>query len=276
MTPSFIEANGVRFAYFEEGTGPLVLLVHGFPDTAHTWDAIRPALAKAGYRAVTPFTRGYAPTDIPKDASYAAHTLGADVIALIDALGAKKAVVVGHDWGASAAYSAAAASPERVETLVTVAIPHPGSLPRSLKMLWKGRHFLVLRRPSGGATLRKNDFAYVDTLVKRWSPGWAVPAGETAAAKESLRGEGRAEAAAAYYAAVDLKNGGLRKRIAVPTVSFAGTTDILDPALYDRAASWFTGGYRVIKMPGGHFLHREYPERFATELVAALKSPPRP
>src|SRR5947209_9869516 len=105
---NYIEANGLRFAYFEEGQGPLVLLLHGFPDTAHTWDEVRPALAGAGYRAVSPFMRGYFPTAIPADGKYDSETLGRDALALIEALGEKQAVVVGHDWGASAAYAAAA------------------------------------------------------------------------------------------------------------------------------------------------------------------------
>ena len=61
----FVEANGLRFAYLEEGTGPLVLLMHGFPDTARTWDDLRPRIAAKGYRVVSPFTRGYRPTGIP-------------------------------------------------------------------------------------------------------------------------------------------------------------------------------------------------------------------
>jgi pimeloyl-ACP methyl ester carboxylesterase len=84
-----IEANGVRFAYLEHGTGPLVVLVHGFPDTAYTWDRAMPALADAGFRAVAPFTRGYFPTAIPADGNYDTETLGKDVLALIDAFGAK-------------------------------------------------------------------------------------------------------------------------------------------------------------------------------------------
>jgi pimeloyl-ACP methyl ester carboxylesterase len=87
VDPRFVDAGGLRFGYLEQGTGPLVLLVHGFPDTAHTWDATMPALAAAGYRAVAPFTRGYHPTAIPADGAYDTDTLGNDVIALIDALG---------------------------------------------------------------------------------------------------------------------------------------------------------------------------------------------
>ncbi len=74
--PKFVDAGGLRFAYLEEGKGPLVLLVHGFPDTYRTWDAVRRALARAGYRAVSPNTRGYWPTAIPDDARYDAETRG--------------------------------------------------------------------------------------------------------------------------------------------------------------------------------------------------------
>src|SRR5215207_7384111 len=77
----FIEANGLRFGYLEFGQGPLVLLVHGFPDTAYSWDATRRALATAGFRAVAVFTRGYAPTAVPEQEAYDSDTLGRDLIA---------------------------------------------------------------------------------------------------------------------------------------------------------------------------------------------------
>lgn len=265
-----LTANGLRFALFEEGTGPLVLLLHGFPDTAHTWDTVRPALAAAGYRAVSPFMRGYAPTEIPPG-GYDTDTLGHDALSLVEALGERRAIVVGHDWGASAAYAAASLGPERVELLVTVAIPHPASIAPSPRLLWNMRHFAVLRAKAAGKKLRENDFAYVDELVRRWSPAWNVPPGESDAVKAAFREPGCAEAAVAYYRAVGLRPpASLRKRIRVPTVSFAGTDDILPPEAFDRAASWYTAGYRVVRMPGGHFMHREHPERFVEELVAAL------
>ena len=128
MTTRTIRANGVNFACLEAGRGPLVLLLHGFPDTAHTWDPTRAALAEAGFRAVSPFLRGYAPTPIPSDGDYRVNTLAADAAKLIEALGEDKAIVVGHDWGASAAYGVANLFPERVRLLVTLAIPHPASL----------------------------------------------------------------------------------------------------------------------------------------------------
>ncbi len=165
-----IRANGLNFAYLEEGSGPLVLLLHGFPDTAHTWDQTRPALAAAGFRAVSPFTRGYAPTEVPASGDYRIDTLASDAAELIEALGETSAIVVGHDWGASAAFGAAIQFPERVRFLVTLAIPHPASLRPSPLLLWKARHFVTLRTPGAVERVRADDFAYVDELVRRWSP----------------------------------------------------------------------------------------------------------
>jgi pimeloyl-ACP methyl ester carboxylesterase len=270
----FVEANGVRFAYLEEGTGPLVLLVHGFPDTPHTWDDVCPALAERGVRCVAPFTRGYAPTGIPADGAYDGDTLGRDVLALIPALGAERAIVVGHDWGAAAAYSAAAMGPERVARLVTIGIPHPGSVKPTPHLLWTVRHFFTLRFPGAHARTRARDFAHIDELVQRWSPAWSVPPGETDAVKRSFREPGSLDAALGYYRAMrPTLPSSHRKRIEVPTVSFAGTDDNIAPELYDRAASWFTAGYEVVRVPGGHFMHREHPARFVKELVRVLGEP---
>jgi pimeloyl-ACP methyl ester carboxylesterase len=272
MTPDFVTANGVRFAYLQSGKGPLVLLVHGFPDTAHTWDHVRPVLADAGFRAVAVFTRGYAPTSIPGDAKYDSDTLGADLVALIPALGEKSAIVVGHDWGASAAYSAAALDPSRVRKLVTVAIPHPAGVIPTPRVLWGVRHFFRFQLRSAEAMVRANDFAHVDELVRRWSPAWTAPPGETDAVKAAFREPGCLEAALGYYRAMRPRlPASLRRKISVPSVSFAGEQDLIDPSAYERARSRFTGPYEVVRMPGGHFMHREHPERFAKELVRVLE-----
>lgn len=274
-TPKTILANGLRLAYQAQGSGPLVLLLHGFPDTPQTWDAVRPALAAAGYRAVSPYLRGYAPSEIPVPPAYDSETLGRDVLGLITALGEQRAIVVGHDWGASAAYAAASLGPEQVELLVTLAIPHPASIKPSLQLLWLLRHFFVLRQRHAARRLRAANLAYIDELVQRWSPKWRVPPTETAAVKAALREPGCLEAALGYYrAASPLLPAALRRPIAVPAVAFAGTDDLFPPEGFDRAAPWFSRGYRVIRMPGGHFMHREHPARFTQELLAVLAARP--
>jgi pimeloyl-ACP methyl ester carboxylesterase len=268
-----VRANGVDYAYLAEGDGPLVLLFHGFPDTAHTWDDVRPALAKAGYRAVSPFLRGYHPTGPAPDGRYGGEPLGEDIVALIEALGEERAVVVGHDWGALGAYTAAGLAEERVRMLVTLAIPHPLSIPRSLGVLWRGRHFLRFKLPGARAALEKNDFALVDALLHRWSSAWDVPPDESRPTKACFSHPESAEAAIAYYRQTGPRlPPALRKKISVPTVCFAGETDgvLLDLSVYDRARSRFTGAYEVVRMPGGHFLHREHPERFIAALLDAL------
>ncbi|MCE9578160.1 MAG: alpha/beta hydrolase [Deltaproteobacteria bacterium] len=273
MKLDYVTARGLRFAYLAAGTGPLVLLVHGFPDTAYTWDATLPAVAAAGYRAVAPFTRGYHPTAIPADGAYDVATLGGDLLALIEALGADRAIVVGHDWGASAAYSAAAIAPERVRLLVPVAIPHPGGITPTPRLVWLLRHLIAFKRASGPARLRANDFALVDELYARWSPAWKdIPRSETARVKAAFAEPGVVEAALGYYRAQPFRPPpSHRTRIEVPTVAFAGEDDAISPRLYEKARHMFGKSYEVVQVPGGHFMHREHPEAFIPELVSVLR-----
>lgn len=271
----YIQANGLRFAYLEEGRGPLVLLLHGFPDTPHTWDAVRPALAAAGYRAVTPFTRGYAPTEIPAVEAYDGDTLGRDALALIAALGEEreKAFLVGHDWGAGAAYCAAGLEPERLRMLITVGIPHPASVIPTPGLVWAVRHFFTLSRKGAAAKIRAGDMAHIDELVQRWSPGWKVPPGETDAAKAAFREPGCLEAALGYYRALSPRlPAGQRAKVRVPAAAFAGTDDVVAPAAYERARARYVDRYEVVTMPGSHFLHRQYPEVFIAKLLAVLEA----
>src|SRR5262245_47195268 len=109
-----VRATEIDFHYLELGNGPLLLCLHGFPDCAFTYRYLWPVLAEAGFRGVAPFMRGYAPTSRPPDGRYQSVLLAQDAVALISALGAEQAFVVGHDWGALATYGAAALAPERV------------------------------------------------------------------------------------------------------------------------------------------------------------------
>src|ERR1700751_2711648 len=151
----YVDANGLKFAYLEDGSGPLVLLLHGFPDTAHTWDDLRPRIAARGYPAVSPFMRGYHPTAVP-DRDTDQETLARDPLALIEALGAREAIVIGHDFGASAAYGAAGRGPGRVKKLFTIAIPPPAALKPSAKKLWRVRHFVVYKLPGAPERFARN------------------------------------------------------------------------------------------------------------------------
>lgn len=267
----FVDANGLRFAYLEEGSGPLVLLLHGFPDTAHTWDDLRPRLAARGYRAVSPYMRGYRPSGIPA-ADAAQETLARDPLALIEALGAREAVVIGHDFGATTAYGAAALGPDRVTKLFVIGIPHPATLKPTLKKLWGVRHFAAYKLPGAPGRFARNDFAALPAIYRRWSPTWNPDPGEFGPVRESFADPASLNAAFGYYRKLSpILSASLKARITVPTVAFAGLDDpVAEPSDYRRAARVFDGEYVVEEVPGGHFMHREHPEVFAERLLTHL------
>ncbi|MBB3602533.1 pimeloyl-ACP methyl ester carboxylesterase [Mycolicibacterium sp. BK556] len=270
-TTGFVEANGLTFAYIEEGSGPLVLLLHGFPDTAHTWDDLRPRLAAKGYRAVSPFMRGYHPSEVPH-ADPSQETLARDALALISALGASDAVVIGHDWGAAAAYGAAALGSERVSKLITLAIPHPATLVPTPRKLWGARHFGAYKLPGAAERFARSDFEALPLIYRRWSPTWRPPASEFDAVRECFASPGSLDAAFGYYRKLSpLPSASLKAKITVPTIVFAGLDDpVAALSDYRRAARKFLGEYTIEEVPGGHFMHREHPDVFVERLLAHL------
>jgi pimeloyl-ACP methyl ester carboxylesterase len=273
-----VQARGLDFAYLQWGTeGPLLLAVHGFPDTARTWDCIGPALAADGYRVVAPFTRGYAPSTVPPDGRYDSDTLGDDLVALIEALGASSAIVMGHDWGAAAAYSAAARHPEQVQALITAAIPHPAAIWPRPRLLWAVRHFLALRLPGAAARFAADDFAGLRTLYERWSPTHDWPDTEMEEARNSFSAPGSLYAALGYYRALSPRPPpGHRTQISVPTLIIGGRDDgIVTAADFASSSSRFSGPVDIEMLPGGHFLHREHPGPFLAALRAFLGAPSR-
>ncbi|MFK7998573.1 MAG: alpha/beta fold hydrolase [Polyangiales bacterium] len=255
-------------------SGPLVVLVHGFPDTARTWDALGPRIAAEGFRVVAPFTRGYAPSSVPADGKYDSDTLAGDLVELLDALGEQKAILVGHDWGASACLGAAALFPERVERLATLAIPHPAVMKPTLGLLWGARHFIAYKLPGATKRFAKNDFAALEAIYKRWSPAFDWPASEFASAKNSFTSPGCLDAAFGYYRALSPKLPlGMRKKITVPSLVVGGVSDpIASAANFEASRRRYTGDVQVEMVRGGHFLHREYPDDFFEALLPFLKN----
>jgi pimeloyl-ACP methyl ester carboxylesterase len=120
-----VETNGVTMHIAEAGIGPLVVLVHGWPELWYSWRHQLPVLAEAGFHAVAPDLRGYGDTDASgTDEGYALSNLAADIVGLIDALGAERAVLVGHNWGANIAWACAEMQPERVAAVVALSVPY--------------------------------------------------------------------------------------------------------------------------------------------------------
>lgn len=163
-----VDANGITFAYLAAGSGPLALCLHGFPDSAWGWRHLLPALADAGYRAVAPFMRGYAPTDVPPDGRYQTGVLALDACALHESLGGDgEAAIVGHDWGAMATYGAAAWEPDRWRRVVTAAVPPQGAVMGgflSYDQLRRSWYMFFFQHPLAEAVVAMDDLAFLDRL----------------------------------------------------------------------------------------------------------------
>lgn len=125
MTRRHAGVNSIRLAYDEAGVGPLVLLVHGWPELAHSWRNQIPALAAAGYRVVAPDMRGYGESGAPGAVEdYTILHLVGDIVGLLDHLGAAEAVIIGHDWGAAVAWHAAMLRPDRIRAVAALSVVH--------------------------------------------------------------------------------------------------------------------------------------------------------
>src|SRR6516164_4068554 len=124
VTNRTVETNGIRMHLAEAGTGPLVVLCHGFPESWYSWRHQLPALATAGFRAVAPDMRGYGGTDRPEAIDqYTLFHLVGDMVGLLDALAAERAVIAGHDWGAPVAWLAALLRPDRFRGVIGLSVP---------------------------------------------------------------------------------------------------------------------------------------------------------
>jgi pimeloyl-ACP methyl ester carboxylesterase len=275
MDVTSASAHDQRFVYTDSGEGPLVVLFHGFPDTPQGWSGTRDALNNAGYRTVVPYLRGYHPDTIVSGRGYGPSEIAEDAVRLLDAIGADQAVLVGHDWGASVVYRAAALAPKRVRGICAVAIPHPRLLGRSLGLLWRGRHFLTLRLPSGPWLARRRDFAYLDTLMRRWAPNWsgAVRDGTLADVKRCFANPRLLDAALGYYR--DASLGADLAVLSQPALIVGGTTDIIAAEAFTRSSEAFEGHCEVLIAEGaGHWPHREAAELFDQRLRAFLAGLP--
>jgi pimeloyl-ACP methyl ester carboxylesterase/REP element-mobilizing transposase RayT len=285
-------AEPLEFAYLEDGPadGPLALCLHGFPDHAPTWTALLEDLAAAGFHAVAPWMRGYAPTAVPADGLYQPAALSLDAIALADALapGDRTAILVGHDWGAVGAYGAVVHRPDRFARLVAMSVPHRASLthrmvtsPAQLKRSW---YMFFFQMPLAEFAVRANDFALIDRLWRDWSPSYEPPPEHLRAVKDTLATAGVLDAAIGYYrhllnplkhdgrlAAVEAAGTGV---VPVPTLYLHGAddgcfgADMVDP---DDMKPFFAAGLEAEIMPGvGHFLHLEDPAKVNGRIVEFL------
>ncbi|MFI0773814.1 alpha/beta fold hydrolase [Streptomyces sp. NPDC021212] len=285
-----ITANGLEFGYLEAGPAdaPLALCLHGFPDTAHSWRHLLPALADAGYHAVAPFMRGYAPTGIPADGAYQAGAIASDANALHEAFGAGgDAVLIGHDWGAIAAYGATARAPERWRRAVTMSVPPLGGVLADFFNFDYGQfkrsfYIFLFQTPLAEAGAAAHDMALIDGLWRDWSPGYHDSAQDIAYVKESLKDPAHLAAAIGYYKALfdptrhvpayAAEQEAITATGERPILFLHGTDDgCIGADVVHSAKDHLPAGSRAELVDGaGHFLHLEQPERINREVLAWL------
>jgi pimeloyl-ACP methyl ester carboxylesterase len=226
--------NGVRLHYVEAGDGPLVVLLHGFPEFWYSWHRQIPFLAAAGFRVLAPDLRGYNESDKPAGvASYRIEVLTADVAGLIAHAGYDKAHVVGHDWGGAIAWALAMRNPEVVDRLVVLNAPHPAAFIRELGTLeQKLRSWYVLFFQLPGLPellLRANNYSFLDrVLLRQPVHAGAFSADDVRLYKQALSRPGALTAALNYYRAVFRHRRAARSQIrpiAAPTLLLWGERD---------------------------------------------------
>jgi pimeloyl-ACP methyl ester carboxylesterase len=275
--------SGLTFTADVAGSagGPLVLLLHGFPESRHSWRAALPALAAAGYRAVAPDQRGYSPGARPDPAelsNYAFDRLIDDVLEIAAAAGydGKRFHLVGHDWGGQVSWGVAGKHPERLASLTILSRPHPSSFRRALlkedgDQKHRSRHHRAFLEPeTGKMLLADNARPLRDGLF-----GQGVP---TAALEEHLSVLGNPaalEAALAWYRS----NKGLAADIGtikVPTLYIWGDADAtVGPDAAYGTGEFISAAYAMEVLPSvGHFVMDQAPAKATGLMLAHLKKHP--
>ena len=274
----YVTANGVRLHYAEMGRGPLVILLHGFPQCWYQWRNVMPRLAER-FHVVAPDMRGYNLSDKPGGVgSYTLDKLGQDVASLVEALGEERAHVVGHDWGGGVAWHVAVRHPNRVNKLAVINAPHPAAYERELRnpeQLARSWYILFFQLPLlPEASLRL-------TIRRAFRPTAAVPGSFPDEAldvyENAVAQPGAATAMINYYRAAartapeKLKQN--KRAVTRPTLLLWGMKDFaLSPRLTEGLEPWIAD-LRVERVEdSGHWVPEEKPRLVADTLLDFLSS----
>jgi len=288
-----LKRDNLQLSAMSEGSGqgPVVILVHGFPDTPYGWNGVAKGLVQAGYQVVRPWLRGYTPDSVSPSAAYDPFNAGLDLLAWRNLFEGRDVHLVGHDWGAVAGMAAAATDPRAWATLSLLAIPPFQKVERAWRLLPKqlvlSSYMLEMQSTSAPARLVANQFGRIRAFWNTWSPGWKYAESEIQAVFDAFSNSGVAWAATRYYrslftvqrAATRSVYALSRKPLQVPTLVMAGENDgcmqaALLAAMVDPQC--FPKGVRSCTLPHcGHFLQAERPEVVVQELLAHLRGQDR-
>jgi pimeloyl-ACP methyl ester carboxylesterase len=263
--------DGFSFDVSDDGPsdGPVVVLLHGFPENRSSWLAMTPLLVDAGFRVLAPDQRGYSPGARPSGRrSYVMRELVADTLALVDAAGAEKVHVVGHDWGGAVAWAFAHAHPDRLHTVTSLTTPHPRAMAKAMVTGTQALHswyMAVFQLPflpettitaRGGANFRRS--LVKSGLSKEAADRYATPLADRAAARAAVN----------WYRGLPLSRAPQGK-VTVPAMYVYATGDaFLGRKAADLTANYVAAPYRYEVLEGrSHWLPEEAPEDVARLVV---------
>jgi pimeloyl-ACP methyl ester carboxylesterase len=272
MTQRRVAGNGITLAVLDEGEGPAVLLLHGFPDSSRLWRHQVPALVEVGLRVIAPDLRGFGESDKPEAVGeYGVGRSVRDMLALLDGLGVERARVVGHDWGAAVAWVLACTVPARVERLVAMSVGHPNTLRRpSIEQRQQAWYQLLFQFTGvAEALLERDDWK----LLREWLAG----EGDLEQYLTDLARPGALTAGLNWYRANAAPHRELEPRpplpaAAAPTLGLWSSGDhyLVEESML-RSAEHVTGPWRYQRIEGAsHWMQLDQPGRINELLLGFL------
>jgi pimeloyl-ACP methyl ester carboxylesterase len=276
-----IETADLSFKALTMGDGNrYAVLFHGFPDDPGSMIPLMEILAEHGFTAIAPYMRGYGKTERPplSPDNYTPMKLGSDVAAVLAALDADDAVVVGHDWGALAVTTVSMLGPPTIAECVTMSVPPDfmTALETHATQALRSWYMTLFQIPGvAEEVVRRNDFALIERLWNMWSPNWDYSDERLAAVKDTLSTGKTVEAALLYYRG--MFDEFLTKRqdkltiagIEIPTLLVTGADDgCISPDLYEESHQCYEGRFTFERVTdAGHFVHVERPKAVGERII---------
>ncbi len=274
-----IITNGIRMHYVTQGEGPLVVLLHGFPEFWYSWRYQIPFLARHGYMVVAPDLRGYNETDKPSK-GYNVSTLLRDIVGLIKGLERDKAIIVGHDWGGALAWAFAARYPQMTERLIVLNAPHPAAFARELRtwrQLRKSWYMFFFQLPwLPEYVLGRNHAAVIGRMLYASAvQKSAFPPDVIERYRDAMSKPGALTASINYYRTLFRRMRSLRAGagaiIDVPTLLIWGKQDIALGIELTHGLEQWVPNIQIKRIPdSGHWVQQEKPDAVNTLMLEFL------